>query len=72
MKNIFNATEQDYKDAENYKGCKCGKCLKSANILVWWMITCQICGNKRCPHATNCGLECSGSNAPGQKGSNYE
>lgn len=34
-------------------------------------VVCAICGNKRCPHATNCRLECTGSNEPGQKGSIY-
>ena len=36
------------------------------------MFLCATCGNKRCPHATDHRLECSGSNEPGQKGSNYE
>ena len=35
-------------------------------------IVCDICGNKRCPHATNCELNCTNSNEPGQKGSFYE
>lgn len=35
------------------------------------MILCSICGNKRCPKATDCGLECTGSNEPGQPGSAY-
>lgn len=36
------------------------------------MIVCSICGNKRCPHATNHINECTGSNEPGQKGSSWE
>lgn len=36
------------------------------------MILCPICGNKRCPHATDHNLECTNSNAPGQKGSRYQ
>jgi Zn finger protein HypA/HybF involved in hydrogenase expression len=36
------------------------------------MVLCPNCGNKRCPHATNHELACSGSNEPGQKGSSYE
>jgi hypothetical protein len=36
------------------------------------MIVCAICGNKRCPHATNHRNACTASNAPGQKGSAYE
>jgi NADH pyrophosphatase NudC (nudix superfamily) len=35
-------------------------------------IVCEKCGNKRCPHATDRALECTGSNAPGQPGSDYE
>ena len=33
------------------------------------MIVCAFCGNKRCPHATYHGNECTGSNEPGQPGS---
>lgn len=36
------------------------------------MIVCVTCGNKRCPKATDCRLECTGSNEPGQKGSEWE
>ena len=35
-------------------------------------IVCSICGNKRCPKATDHNLECTGSNASGQPGSDYE
>lgn len=35
-------------------------------------IVCPTCGNKRCPHASNHIFPCTGSNAPGQKGSDYE
>lgn len=35
------------------------------------MFLCPICGNKRCPHATDHRLACTGSNEPGQPGSNY-
>lgn len=35
-------------------------------------IVCDICGNKRCPHATDHELECTGSNDPGQPGSVYQ
>ena len=34
-------------------------------------IVCSICGNKRCPHATDHNLACTNSNAPGQEGSIY-
>lgn len=35
------------------------------------MIVCPECGNKRCPHATDHNLACTGSNDPGQPGSRY-
>lgn len=35
-------------------------------------IVCGTCGNKRCPKATNHELDCTGSNATGQPGSDYE
>jgi hypothetical protein len=35
-------------------------------------IVCTTCGNKRCPKATNHELACTGSNATGQPGSDYE
>lgn len=36
------------------------------------MVLCQVCGNKRCPHATDHMLACTNSNEPGQVGSQYE
>lgn len=35
------------------------------------MFLCETCGNKRCPHATDHRLTCTGSNDPGQPGSVY-
>jgi len=35
------------------------------------MILCTLCGNKRCPHGTDCSLSCTNSNAPDQAGSRY-
>ena len=35
------------------------------------MYVCTTCGNKRCPKATDCSLECTGSNEVGQDGSMY-
>lgn len=34
-------------------------------------IVCKNCGNKRCPKATDCSLNCTNSNNPGQEGSIY-
>jgi hypothetical protein len=36
------------------------------------MIVCAICGNKRCPHATDHRNACTNSNAAGQPGSSWE
>lgn len=36
-----------------------------------FMIVCPQCGNKRCPKATDCSLDCTNSNEPGQPGSIY-
>ena len=35
------------------------------------MVCCEICGNKRCPHATDHNHACTDSNASGQPGSIY-
>lgn len=35
-------------------------------------IVCPICGNKRCPRATDHALACTNSNEPGQPGSRYQ
>lgn len=36
------------------------------------MMLCKVCGNKRCPKATDCELACTNSNAPGQPWSAYQ
>ena len=35
------------------------------------MILCPVCGNKRCPKATDHWNDCTGSNETGQAGSRY-
>lgn len=60
----------------------CHKCLEGKTvelapgfhmpITATRMVVCETCGNKRCPHATDCALACTGSNEPGQKGSVWE
>lgn len=64
--------------------CVCRKCLRARDaqiqvlgsiaipVEMTMMIFCPACGNKRCPHATDHDLACTGSNEPGQKGSVYE
>lgn len=57
--------------AERVTGCSCFACDGSPAIRSRYYL-CSICGNKRCPHATDHRLTCTGSNEPGQKGSAYE
>lgn len=64
--------------------CECHRCIKekkltggemfgtSLPLSSCKMILCPTCGNKRCPHASDHRLACTGSNEPGQKGSVYE
>lgn len=64
-------------------GCECHRCIKEKNLgaeisgifmplSATKMILCPICGNKRCPHASDHDLACTGSNEPGQPGSIYQ
>lgn len=53
--------------------CHCHKCnpidyTKPKSV---YMRLCPICGNKRCPKATDHNNECTNSNEPGQVGSIY-
>lgn len=62
------------------ESCGCRKCLRERekNLPLFertelrQMILCPICGNKRCPHATDHSYKCTRSNEPGQEGSDYE
>ena len=60
------------------KICHCRQCQvdredKKDGIPMWMarMTVCDLCGNKRCPHASNHQNECSGSNARNQTGGVY-
>ena len=61
---------------DRLKECYCMHCDEERSLAGEWLpirfYLCSICGNKRCPHATNHKLECTNSNEPGQKGSVYE
>lgn len=64
--------------------CPCYRCTKERTdiepgpmmmgqpVEMMRMFLCQTCGNKRCPHAADHNLACTGSNEPGQLGSLYE
>ena len=64
-------TAEELKEHFGVKECWCESC-KPNTMTDIRMILCQICGNKRCPHATNHIYECTNSNEPGQKGSSWE
>lgn len=56
--------------------CWCFNCLNAPehglnNPVLQAMIVCPECGNKRCPRATDHNLACTGSNEPGQEGSQF-
>lgn len=54
-------------------GCGCRACRPPGNLLDPKngprFIVCGLCGNKRCPHATDHRHACTNSNEPGQPGS---
>lgn len=55
--------------------CQCAACVPQGDFMHpenVRMIVCAICGNKRCPHATDHRHACTRSNEVGQKGSYYE
>lgn len=51
----------------------CLKCFDESktNYMFRRMFLCSVCGNKRCPKATDHSLECTNSNDEGQIGSVY-
>lgn len=69
------AAECRMSGTESDMACKCRRCQQSANppekFPMVTMSICPSCGNKRCPKATFHENECTGSNEPGQKGSDY-
>ncbi|CUJ48642.1 restriction alleviation protein%2C Lar family [Achromobacter sp. 2789STDY5608633] len=53
--------------------CSCERCSAvDGQLLRIRMYVCDVCGNKRCPHATDHRHACTGSNEPGQAGSSWE
>lgn len=50
--------------------CWCSTC-RPVTLDDMRMVLCPTCGNKRCPHANDHRNDCTGSNEPGQPGSDY-
>jgi len=76
----FDATWLEMANRERVDGqCTCHRCENARmqhetvteKIMCRPFIVCETCGNKRCPKATDCDLDCSCSNDPGQTGSIY-
>jgi hypothetical protein len=58
--------------SDDRTNCGCRKCWKERHPGAWMtFIVCDVCGNKRCPHAADHNNACTGSNEPGQVGSDY-
>ena len=81
MASLEKRVEELEKFYEEDEECLCHRCIKEKkitfqtgmrSIVLSEMILCPICGNKRCPKASDHRLECTGSNEPGQEGSIYE
>lgn len=64
--------------------CRCYKCTRARVLAqshpeklggqpveLMRYFTCEVCGNKRCPHVADHELRCTNSNEPGQPGSLY-
>jgi len=63
--------EQPSKPETTAKLCQCRACIRASGEMVGgfpkeltMMIVCDICGNKRCPHANHHKFECTNSNEP--------
>lgn len=52
-------------------GIKKAKSIDGLMLLPRFMVVCGTCGNKRCPKAADHNNACTGSNEPGQPGSDY-
>lgn len=66
--------EQQRRAFQSLKEGKCGchSCIEGRGEHAIQMVVCTVCGNKRCPKATDHNNECTNSNESGQKGSCYE
>lgn len=57
----------------DFPKCTCHTCrpIDCSDPSSMFMRLCPLCGNKRCPKATNHNLDCTNSNEPNQPGSIY-
>lgn len=69
-------------DPKKPEECGCARCREDRDernpswpelpISSAMYILCPICGNKRCPHASDHNFDCTNSNSSGQLGSDYQ
>jgi len=58
--------EDDLHSAEYYWNTRTTTVEEPPDVFQRTMKLCPICGNKRCPHATDVKYKCTNSNRPGQ------
>lgn len=72
VKEFFEVLENAFETVKKEtNSCGCLKCFPNEFPNIRFNV-CPICGNKRCPHASDHNYECTNSNEPGQIGSVYE
>lgn len=79
MTTMNNGSPADPSPHEPLTACDCRQCIRDRGDVRFGLpremtefITCQTCGNKRCPHSDDHRNKCTGSNATEQPGSRYE
>ena len=68
--NTMSNTKKSSLEGQNQPSCGCLKCYPNVFPNLRFNV-CPICGNKRCPHASDHNYECTNSNDVGQTGSVY-
>ena len=67
----MNMTNHSNKATNRCSSCHACYLEENKDAFLSAMIVCKVCGNKRCPKATNHRNKCTGSNEPDQPGSVY-
>ena len=78
LEEVPTVTLDGMREAHGIEGCGCFTCVdeviskrESPYDMMYPMVVCEECGNKRCPKATYHNNECTKSNKSGQPGSRY-
>ncbi len=67
----YRCTMESVENDRRYNAAHAGS-IAAFDPRFYRMFLCPICGNKRCPKATDHRLICTMSDKPGQEGSRYE